>query len=85
MYVYVSILIAIIYLLISKRKSSTINKCETIYRILCIESVVFLIASIISDNYLYRKVLYTILFLEALFLLTNTTYIIIFAILTKYS
>lgn len=71
MYVYVGILVAIIYLLISKKKSTTINKSQTIYRILCIESVVFLIASIISDNYLYGKVLYTILFLEALFLLTK--------------
>ena len=72
MYVWIiSIFVAIIYLLISKKKSTITNKAETLYRILCIESFVFLIASFITDAYKYRVVLYTLLFLEMLFLFTK--------------
>jgi hypothetical protein len=67
----ISIFVAIIYLFIGKKKSTITNKAETIYRILCIESSVFLLAWIITDSDLYEKVLCAILFLEALFLFTK--------------
>jgi hypothetical protein len=72
MYVWIiSFFIAVMYLIISKKLYIAANRIELIYRLLCIESFVFLIASYITNNDLYIKVLYAILFLEIFLLLVK--------------
>ncbi|WP_026884756.1 hypothetical protein [Clostridium akagii] len=67
----IGIFVALVCLIISRKKSTTTNKVDTIFYIFCVEAFVFLIAYFFTYNERYKEAWFILLFLEGLILVTK--------------
>lgn len=64
----IGIFVALVCLIIGKKKSTITNKADTIFYILSLEAFVFFIAYFFTYNERYKKAWIILLFLEVLIL-----------------